>query len=178
MPYSMISVTTPEPTVLPPSLIANLSPSSIAIGVIRSIVHRDVVSRHAHLCSFRQLQISCYVCRSEVELRSVSVEERRVSSAFFLLQYVYFSLELCVRVDRSRLLHSTCPLSISFLCTPLSSAPMLSPVSALIQQLSEHLYSCYYYLSLLFSKSYDFYFVSVPSALLFLLFPSLLFLFL
>lgn len=35
--YSMISVTTPEPTVLPPSLIANLSPSSIAIGVIRSI---------------------------------------------------------------------------------------------------------------------------------------------
>ena len=29
--------TTPEPTVLPPSLIANLSPSSIAIGVISSI---------------------------------------------------------------------------------------------------------------------------------------------
>ncbi len=36
--YSMISVTTPDPTVLPPSLIANLSPSSIAIGVIRLIV--------------------------------------------------------------------------------------------------------------------------------------------
>ena len=35
--YSMISVTTPDPTVLPPSLIENLSPSSIAIGVIRSI---------------------------------------------------------------------------------------------------------------------------------------------
>ena len=36
--YSMISVTTPEPTVLPPSLMANLSPSSMAIGVISSIV--------------------------------------------------------------------------------------------------------------------------------------------
>ncbi len=36
--YSMTFVTTPEPTVLPPSLIANLSPSSIAIGVIRLIV--------------------------------------------------------------------------------------------------------------------------------------------
>ena len=36
--YSIISVTTPDPTVLPPSLIANLSPSSIAIGVIREIV--------------------------------------------------------------------------------------------------------------------------------------------
>ena len=35
--YSMISVTTPDPTVLPPSLIANLSPSSIAIGVISLI---------------------------------------------------------------------------------------------------------------------------------------------
>ena len=32
--YSITSVTTPEPTVLPPSRIANLSPSSIAIGVI------------------------------------------------------------------------------------------------------------------------------------------------
>ena len=36
-PYSIILATTPEPTVLPPSLIANLSPSSIAIGVISSI---------------------------------------------------------------------------------------------------------------------------------------------
>ncbi len=31
--YSMISVTTPDPTVLPPSLIAKRSPSSIATGV-------------------------------------------------------------------------------------------------------------------------------------------------
>jgi len=34
--YSIIEVTTPDPTVLPPSLIANLNPSSIAIGVINS----------------------------------------------------------------------------------------------------------------------------------------------
>jgi hypothetical protein len=30
--YSIISATTPAPTVLPPSLIANLRPLSIAIG--------------------------------------------------------------------------------------------------------------------------------------------------
>ena len=36
--YSIIFVTTPDPTVRPPSLIANLSPSSIAIGVMRLIV--------------------------------------------------------------------------------------------------------------------------------------------
>ena len=66
-------------------------------------LHCDVISRHAHLYSLRQLQVSCYVCRSEIELRSVSVKERCMSSAFFLLQYVYFSLELCMWVDRSRL---------------------------------------------------------------------------
>src|SRR5437667_1502711 len=32
--YSMISATTPEPTVLPPSRMANLSPLSMAIGWI------------------------------------------------------------------------------------------------------------------------------------------------
>ena len=36
LPYSMIWVTTPEPTVRPPSRIANLSSLSIAIGVISS----------------------------------------------------------------------------------------------------------------------------------------------
>ena len=34
--YSIIFVTTPEPTVLPPSLIAKFIPSSIAIGEINS----------------------------------------------------------------------------------------------------------------------------------------------
>jgi hypothetical protein len=36
-PYSIISDTVPAPTVLPPSLIANLNPFSIAIGLINSI---------------------------------------------------------------------------------------------------------------------------------------------
>ena len=36
-----MSATTPEPTVLPPSRIANLNPFSIAIGVINSIVGKE-----------------------------------------------------------------------------------------------------------------------------------------
>ena len=64
--------------------------------------HRYVISRHAHFCSCRQLQRSCNICRSEVELRSVSVEERCMTAAFFLLQYIYFSLELRVRMYRTR----------------------------------------------------------------------------
>ena len=46
--YSMISVTTPDPTVLPPSLIANLSPSSIAIGVI-SLICMVMLSPGMHI---------------------------------------------------------------------------------------------------------------------------------
>ena len=37
--YSTILETTPAPTVLPPSLIANLVPSSIATGAINSTVN-------------------------------------------------------------------------------------------------------------------------------------------
>ena len=37
--YSKILETTPDATVLPPSRIANLNPSSIAIGVIRVTVN-------------------------------------------------------------------------------------------------------------------------------------------
>ena len=44
--YSIISVTTPDPTVLPPSLIAKRSPSSIATGVISSISITTVSYTH------------------------------------------------------------------------------------------------------------------------------------
>ena len=59
-------------------------------------LHDDVVARHAHLCAFRKMQVTCYVCCSEVELWSVSVEERCVASAFLFLQYVDLTLELCM----------------------------------------------------------------------------------
>ena len=62
-------------------------------------LHYYVVARHAHLCAFWKVKIACYVCCSEVELRSVSVEERCVAAALFLLKYVYLSLELCMRMD-------------------------------------------------------------------------------
>src|SRR5579872_3798098 len=47
-------------------------------------LRRHVVARHHHLHALRQLYISRHVRRAEVELRPVSREERRVSSAFFL----------------------------------------------------------------------------------------------
>ena len=44
----MIDETTPEPTVLPPSLIAKRNPSSIAIGVI-SVIVMEMLSPGIHI---------------------------------------------------------------------------------------------------------------------------------
>ena len=40
--YANTFVTTPDPTVLPPSLMENLRPSSMAIGVISSIINLEL----------------------------------------------------------------------------------------------------------------------------------------
>ena len=95
-------MTTPAPTVWPPSRIANRSSFSIAIGVINSIVHVHVVPRHHHLPPLRQRRHSRHVRRPEVELRPVPVEERRVPAPLFLRQHVHLPLELLVRRDRLR----------------------------------------------------------------------------
>ena len=95
--------------------------------------HCDVISWHAHFCSFRKLQISCYVCCSEIELRSVSVKERCMSSAFFFLQYVYFAFEFCVRVDCSRLAQYLS----SFDFISLYASKQCSPSARLWKKMSE-----------------------------------------
>src|ERR1017187_5638829 len=53
----------------------------------------DVIARHHHLRPLGQLRHSGHVRGAEVELRPVSLEERRVPSALFLAQYVDFTLE-------------------------------------------------------------------------------------
>ena len=102
------------------------------------------------------MQVTCYVSCSEIELWSVSVEERCVASAFLFLQYVYLALELCMWVDRTRL----CQYLSSFdLCSLYASQQCSDVVTCLclVEGLSEHLYACYYDCSLLVCKSYDLY---------------------
>lgn len=71
--------------------LADCKPQSFLDGDVCDQLNRhlDVVSRHYHLYALRQLNNTCYVRRSEVELRSVAVEERCMPSALFLRQYVY-----------------------------------------------------------------------------------------
>src|SRR4051794_37034980 len=49
--------------------------------------HVHVVARHHHLSAFRQLGNARHVRRPEIELRTIAVEERSVTSAFFLRQH-------------------------------------------------------------------------------------------
>src|SRR5438128_2244499 len=65
--------------------------------------HRDVVARHHHFGAFRQMHYTGDVSGAEVELRPVVGEERSMTAALFLGQDVSLSLELGVRLDRTRL---------------------------------------------------------------------------
>src|SRR5690606_1746702 len=66
-------------------------------------LHRHVVARHHHLHTVGQLRAPRHVRRTEVELRTIPVEERRVTTALLLRQHVHLRLELRVRLDRARL---------------------------------------------------------------------------
>src|SRR3954464_9123188 len=65
--------------------------------------HGDVVARHHHLGAFRQMHDTGHVGGAEVELRTVVGEERGVATSLFLGEDISLSLELGVRLDRTRL---------------------------------------------------------------------------
>ena len=93
--YSMIVATRPDPTVRPPSRIAKVRPCSIAIGWISSIVISTLSpGMHISVPSGR-LHNTCYVSCSEVELRTIVVEERSMTSTFIFCQNVNLSCEFC-----------------------------------------------------------------------------------
>src|ERR1700738_5723411 len=65
--------------------------------------HLHVVPWHHHLHALGQLHASRHVGRAEVELRTVTLEERRVSPTLFLGQHINLGRELGVGRDTSRL---------------------------------------------------------------------------
>src|SRR5919199_2401557 len=86
---------------------------ALADGEAEALIHCDrlpevdlhvrVVARHDHLLALRELDRAGHVRRAEVELRPVTVEERRVAATLVLREDVDLSLELRVRRDRARL---------------------------------------------------------------------------
>ena len=61
-----------------------------------------VVARHNHFNAFVQFDGAGNVGRSEIELRTIAVEERAVTAAFVFGQNVNLSFELGVRGDGAR----------------------------------------------------------------------------
>src|SRR5689334_4683480 len=82
-------------------------PSALADGEPQALLHRDrsdqldgdlhVVAGHDHLDARRQLRRAGHVGGPEVELRTIAVEERRVTAALLLLEDIHLALELGVR---------------------------------------------------------------------------------
>ena len=60
----------------------------MAMGVISVHLHVDVVAGHDHFNAIGQLDVAGNVGGAEVELRTIAVEERGMTAAFFLGQDV------------------------------------------------------------------------------------------
>ena len=88
-----------------------------------------VVARHYHFDALGKLDLAGDVGGTEVELRLISAEERRVASAFFFLQDVNLALEVRMRLDASRLREDLSALDV-FFAYAARSTPTLSPASA------------------------------------------------
>src|SRR5690606_35421854 len=102
--------------------------------------HLDVVARHHHLHAFRQLDVTGHVGGTEVELRTVALEERGMTTTFFLAQHVHFAFELGVRLDGARLGQNLTALHVFTLGAAQQHANVLTS-TAFVQQLAEHFHA-------------------------------------
>src|SRR5690606_10560971 len=100
--------------------------------------HLHVVARHDHLNTFRQRYRASHVRGTEVELRTVALEERRVTTTLFLAQDVHLGLELGVRGDGARLGQYLATLNFLTLGTAQQYAHVLTSAT-FVEQLAEHL---------------------------------------
>src|SRR5690606_8282505 len=99
--------------------------------------HLHVVARHHHLNAFRQFAVTGDVSGTEVELRTVALEERGVTTTFFLGQHVHFAFELGVRLDGARLGQNLTTLHVFTLGAAQQHAHVLTGTT-LVEQLAEH----------------------------------------
>src|SRR5690606_7294811 len=67
-------------------------------GVDEFNLKRHVVARHHHFNAAGQDHVTCNVSSSEIKLRTVTIEEWCVTTAFIFTQYINFTFEVFVWV--------------------------------------------------------------------------------
>ena len=108
--------------------------------------HLYVITRHAHLCASRQFANAGNVSCTEVELRSVVVEERCMTAAFILGQNVNLSGEFVVAGNSAGFCQNLSSFDFSSLNASQQNTDVVTSF-ILIQQLTEHFNACYNYFS-------------------------------
>ena len=68
----------------------------------KSDFHIDVVAGHNHFNALGQFDGAGNVCRSEIELRTITIEERCVTATLVFCQNVHLSREVSVRMNGAR----------------------------------------------------------------------------
>ena len=100
--------------------------------------HLYVVAGHAHLNASRQLANAGNVGCSEVELRTIVVEERSMTAALVLGQYVHLSGELVMAMNGAGLAQTLSSLDLGSLYATQQSADVVTSLS-LIELLCPYL---------------------------------------
>ena len=103
--------------------------------------HLNVITRHAHLYSLWKIALTCNVCCSEVELRSVVVEERCMTSTLVLGKDINLTLEVLMACYCARLAENLSSLDLVTVDTTEKSSDVITSLS-LIKKLTEHLDTC------------------------------------
>src|SRR3984885_11193199 len=101
-------------------------------------LHLDVVTGHHHLRALGQVGNAGHVGGTEIELRPVTGEERRMTTTLLLLETVHLGLELGVRGDRTRLTENLPPLDVLALGAAQQASDVVAG-TAFIEDLLEHL---------------------------------------
>src|SRR3989344_3277501 len=95
------------------------------------------VARHNHLGACGKRYLAGHIGRSDVELRLVSGEERRVAASFVFGKHVYLAFKLGVRINRTRLSEHLAAVDAVFGGTAQEDAGVVSCL-AFLQLLVKH----------------------------------------
>ncbi len=109
----------------------------MAIGVISSTVISTLSPGITISVPSAKVRHASHVRCTEVELGSVTVEERRVSAAFVLREDVRLSTELRVRRDRSGLRQNLTALYIVLACATEQTSHVVA-CATFVKKLPEH----------------------------------------